>query len=118
MGYPSCNRSGSIENGSWLPFFVILLFILLAFNGGKQMDRPEIDVKVTSILTERLGVSEARVKVGSHLIDDLGADSLDAVEVIMALEDTFDIDIPDVEADTLKTVGAICEYIEKRLGSK
>ena len=69
--------------------------------------------KVKKIIVEQLGVEEEEVAMESSFIDDLGADSLDIVELIMALEEEFDIEIPDSEAEKIATVGDAVEYIKK-----
>jgi len=68
--------------------------------------------KVKKIIVEQLGVEEDEVTMESSFIDDLGADSLDIVELIMALEEEFDIEIPDGEAEKITTVGDAVEYIK------
>ena len=68
--------------------------------------------KIKEIIVEQLGVNEEDVQLETRFIEDLDADSLDAVEVIMALEEEFDIEIPDEEAENFKTIGDIVEYIE------
>lgn len=68
--------------------------------------------KVKKIIIEELGVDESKVTIDSDLTEDLGADSLDAVELIMTLEDEFEMDIPDNIAHAMKTVKDIVEYIE------
>ena len=67
--------------------------------------------KVKEIIVEQLGVEEDIVKGEASFIDDLGADSLDVVELIMALEEEFDIEIPDAEAEKVATVNDVVEYI-------
>ncbi len=68
--------------------------------------------KVKEIVVEQLGVEEGEVKMEASFIDDLGADSLDIVELIMALEEEFDLEIPDKEAEKIATVGDAVEYIK------
>jgi len=68
--------------------------------------------KVKKIIVEQLGVEEDDVTMESSFIDDLGADSLDIVELIMALEEEFDLEIPDSEAEKIATVGDAVEYIK------
>ena len=68
--------------------------------------------KLVGIIVEELGVEKNDVKLESNLNDDLGADSLDAVELIMAIEDSFEISVSDEAAQTLTTVGKIVSYIE------
>lgn len=71
--------------------------------------------KVKNIVVEQLGVSEADVQIDSTFIDDLGADSLDIVELIMAFEEEFEIEIPDDAAEKIKTVRDAVDYIEKQI---
>ncbi len=71
--------------------------------------------KVKNIVVEQLGVSEADVQIDSTFIDDLGADSLDIVELIMAFEEEFEIEIPDDAAEKIKTVHDAVDYIEKQV---
>ncbi|MDO4690647.1 MULTISPECIES: acyl carrier protein [Fusobacterium] len=68
--------------------------------------------KVKEIIVEQLGVEADQVKLESNFIDDLGADSLDTVELIMAFEEEFGVDIPDTEAEKIKTVKDVIDYIE------
>jgi len=68
--------------------------------------------KVREIVVEQLGVEEDEVTMESSFIDDLGADSLDIVELIMALEEEFDTEVPDEEAEKITTVGDVVEYIK------
>ena len=68
--------------------------------------------KVKAIVVEQLGVDEAEVTIDSTFIDDLGADSLDIVELIMALEEEFNVEIPDDVAEKIKTVKDTVEYID------
>ena len=68
--------------------------------------------KVKEIVVEQLGVDEAEVSIDSTFIDDLGADSLDIVELIMAFEEEFNVDIPDDVAEKIKTVKDTVEYID------
>lgn len=68
--------------------------------------------KVKKIIVEQLGVEEDDIALESSFIDDLGADSLDIVELIMALEEEFDLEIPDSEAEKITTVGDAVEYIK------
>ena len=65
------------------------------------------------IIVEQLGVDEGEVTTSASFVDDLGADSLDRVELIMAFEEAFELEIPDTEAETIKTVQDAVDYIEK-----
>ncbi|MCK5812300.1 MAG: acyl carrier protein [Clostridiales bacterium] len=67
--------------------------------------------KVKEIIIEQLGVDDDLIKMEASFIEDLGADSLDIVELIMSMEDEFGIDIPDTEAEKISTVGSAVEYI-------
>ncbi len=71
-----------------------------------------IEEKVKNIIVEQLGVSEEQVKPEAKFIEDLGADSLDTVELVMAFEEEFDITVPDDEAEKLTSVGDVITYIE------
>ena len=76
------------------------------------MTATNIEAKVKSIIADQLGVSEDKVKVESSFIEDLGADSLDIVELVMAMEEEFDVQIPDEEAENIKTVGDAINYVK------
>ncbi|MCH7782895.1 acyl carrier protein [candidate division KSB1 bacterium] len=73
--------------------------------------------KVKEIIVEQLGVDASEVTIEAKFIEDLGADSLDTVELVMALEEEFDIEIPDDEAEKLITVGSAVDYIDNNLES-
>ena len=70
-----------------------------------------IEERVKKITIEQLGVTEAEVKINSSFVDDLGADSLDTVELVMALEEEFDTEIPDEDAEKISTVNEAVSYI-------
>ena len=76
----------------------------------------EVFDKVKEIIIDHLGVEESAVTMEASLVDDLKADSLDTVEMIMSLEEEFNIDIEDSEAESLKTVGDAVRFIEERSG--
>ena len=76
------------------------------------MSSEEILEKVKKIIVEQLGVAETAVTMEASFIDDLGADSLDIVELIMALEEEFDMEIPDSDAEKVVTVGDVVDYIK------
>ncbi len=71
--------------------------------------------KVRDIICDQLSVEESAVQLETHLMKDLEADSLDAVEIIMAIEDEFDFEVPDEDAERFQSVGDIVKYIEERL---
>jgi acyl carrier protein len=73
--------------------------------------------KVKSIIAEQLGVKIEEVKPEASFIDDLGADSLDTVELIMALEEEFNVEIPDEDAEKMTKVGDAIKYIEQKSGN-
>jgi acyl carrier protein len=75
----------------------------------------EKETKIKQIIAEKLGVSEDKVIAQASFIDDLGADSLDQVELIMAFEDAFDIEIPDEDAEKLRTVKDAMDYLESKI---
>lgn len=79
------------------------------------MNQEEIFEKVKKIIVEQLGVAETSVTMEASFIDDLGADSLDIVELVMALEEEFDIEIPDADAEKVTTVGDVVEYIKENV---
>jgi acyl carrier protein len=72
-----------------------------------------VDEKVKQIIVEQLGVDEAEVTANANFVDDLGADSLDTVELVMAFEEAFDIEIPDEDAEKIRTVQDAVDYISK-----
>ncbi len=74
----------------------------------------EITDKVKDIIVEQLGVNAEQVTPEAKFIEDLGADSLDTVELVMAFEEEFNIEVPDEDAEKLTTVGHVYDYVEKR----
>ncbi len=75
-----------------------------------------IEDRVKKIVAEQLGVKEEKVKAEASFVDDLGADSLDTVELVMALEEEFETEIPDEEAEKITTVQLAINYINENLG--
>lgn len=76
-----------------------------------------VEERVVDIVAEQLGVSKDQIKRETHFVNDLGADSLDTVELVMELEEEFDINIPDDAAEKITTVGEAIDHIEKAVGS-
>jgi acyl carrier protein len=76
----------------------------------------DVDEKVKDIIVEELGVEREKLTDAASFMEDLGADSLDTVELVMAFEKEFDIDIPDEEAEKLRTVGDALKYLHEKLG--
>jgi acyl carrier protein len=83
--------------------------------GGSDM---AVEEKVKDIIAEQLGVKKEEIKAESSFVDDLGADSLDTVEVVMALEEEFGIEIPDEDAEKITTVGEVVKYIDEKVQAK
>jgi acyl carrier protein len=77
----------------------------------------ELDDKVINIIVEELGVERDKVVADASFMEDLGADSLDTVELVMAFEKEFDVDIPDEEAEKLRTVGDALKYLHDKMES-
>jgi acyl carrier protein len=77
-----------------------------------------IEDKVKDIIAEELGVEREKLTDDASFMEDLGADSLDQVELVMAFEKEFDIDIPDEEAEKLRTVGDALKYLHEKMGNK
>ena len=75
------------------------------------MTKEEVTKKVIDVISEQLGKPVEEIKLGSSFVEDLGADSLDSVELIMELEETFDIEIPDDEAEQITTVESAVERV-------
>jgi acyl carrier protein len=79
-----------------------------------KMDRNEVIERITKVVSEQMGVDEDKVKPESIFIEDLGADSLDIVELVMAFEDEFETTIPDTELEGIRTVDAAADFIVKQ----
>ena len=74
----------------------------------------EIEKKIANILTEKLGIAESEITPDANFVRDLGIDSLDYAELVMDFEQTFDIKIPDDDADKMQTIGQAVKYIEAK----
>ncbi len=81
------------------------------------MDLNEAMEKVKTVILKQLDLDKADLVPSAHILDDLGADSLDVVELVMALEQEFELEIPDEEAEQIETVGDIFKYIEEKLAA-
>ncbi len=83
---------------------------------GKEVEKPmEIEDRVKKVIVEQLGVEEDKVTLEASFVEELGADSLDTVELVMAFEEEFDIEIPDEDAEKILTVGRAMEYIKEKM---
>ncbi len=82
----------------------------LLINQGDNMSTYD---KIKEVIIDKLGVDEDTIKTDAHFVNDLGADSLDTVELIMEFEEEFGIEIPDEDAENITTVGSAVDYIEK-----
>ena len=78
----------------------------------------DVEAKVKSIVAEQLGVDQAEISHETSFVNDLNADSLDTVELVMEFEDEFDMSIPDEEAEKIQTVGQAIDHIQKYLDNK
>ncbi len=87
--------------------------------GGEEREMvQEIEPRVKEIIVEQLSVDPEQVTLQASFVNDLGADSLDTVELVMALEEEFDLEIPDEEAEKIGTVGQAVEYIKTKMQDK
>jgi acyl carrier protein len=85
---------------------------------GGEIDVKEIESKVIDIISEQMGADKSEITRETSFINDLNADSLDTVELVMEFEDEFDMSIPDEEAEKIQTVGAAVDYIVNVMHSK
>jgi len=76
-----------------------------------------LESRVTDLIVEQLGVSREEAVLNASFIDDLGADSLDIVELVMTLEETFDIEIPDDDAEKMQTIADAIDYLKERVSA-
>jgi acyl carrier protein len=83
--------------------------------GTRMASEDKVEERVKKIIMENLGVEEDDVVPEAKFVDDLGADSLDTVELVMAFEEAFDINIPDEDAEKILTVGKAIEYIKEKI---
>jgi acyl carrier protein len=79
------------------------------------MDRSEVSERLTVVLVSELGLDESKIRDDAHFEEDLDVDSLGVVELLMALEDEFDVKIPDEEAESIVTVGQAVDLVHKKL---
>jgi acyl carrier protein len=93
--------------------FTHKIFFFVTYNSLKKIEMSEIKTKVISIIVDKLGVEESEVTNEASFTNDLGADSLDTVELIMEFEKEFNIAIPDDQAEKIQTVGDAVSYIEE-----
>jgi acyl carrier protein len=82
---------------------------------GKVKQMENIEQRVKKIVAEQLGVNESEIKIESSFVNDLGADSLDTVELVMALEEEFETEIPDEEAEKITTVQQAINYVQSHV---
>lgn len=98
----------------------VVLRYILAMPWGKILEDSQVmssvEERVKKIVIEQLGVKEEEVKAEASFVDDLGADSLDTVELVMALEEEFECEIPDEEAEKITTVKQAIDYVNEHLG--
>jgi acyl carrier protein len=83
----------------------------------RRLETMSLEERVTELIVEQLGVSKDEVVAKASFVDDLGADSLDIVELVMSLEESFDIEIPDEDAEKIQTIGDATAYLKERLES-
>jgi acyl carrier protein len=81
----------------------------------EKMDRSEVSERLTGVLVSELGLDESKIKDDAHFEEDLDVDSLGVVELLMALEDEFDVKIPDEEAESIVTVGQAVDLVHQKL---
>jgi acyl carrier protein len=89
-----------------------MVYVEIMSNMSEEKVMSSIEDRVTDIVVEQLGLERDKVKPESKFVDDLGADSLDTVELVMALEEEFDIEIPDEEAEKIATLRDAIAYVE------
>jgi acyl carrier protein len=77
-----------------------------------------IAVKLQAIIADQLGIDEAEVQSDANILDDLGADSLDVVELVMVIEEAFQIEIPDEAVEAMRTIGDVDKYVTSRVSAQ
>jgi acyl carrier protein len=82
-------------------------------SGVEPMDEKEIEDKVVAIVAEQMGVDKGELSRDTHFVNDLNADSLDTVELVMEFEDEFETSIPDEQAEKIQTVGQVIDFINE-----
>jgi acyl carrier protein len=92
----------------------VFSLLKLSFVEGEFPTMPSIQERVVDIVAEQLGVEKDKITRDTHFVNDLGADSLDTVELVMEFEEEFDIDIPQDAAEKIQRVGEAIDYIEKQ----
>jgi acyl carrier protein len=113
-GALAISTSGSVESMSLSVPHVLGGVTLVANRRKTRGGFMSVEQKVKQIIVEQLGVDEAQVDPTASFVDDLGADSLDIVELVMAFEEAFDLDIPDEDAEKIATVKNAVDYIESK----
>jgi len=108
------NKSASVIKDSQTPASAVMKEGQLTPSGSTS----SVDERVIGIVCENLGVNKEQVTRQTSFIEDIGADSLDIVELVMELEEEFEITIPDDQAEQIKTVGEAIDYIERELAKK
>ena len=112
------------KNGDFFPFFLggspFLSYLCTSyyFNLQKYTTMSEIESRVKAIIVEKFGVSESEVTSEANFTNDLSADSLDRVELIMEIEDEFGISIPEDQAEKIATVGDAVKFVEEKVAEK
>lgn len=103
---------------SWQFLNFVILLQQIMFNLQKNTTMSEIESRVKAIIVEKFGVSEAEVTSEANFTNDLSADSLDRVELIMEIEDEFGISIPEDQAEKIATVGDAVKFVEEKVAEK
>jgi acyl carrier protein len=82
---------------------------------SEKLTDSDLAVRIRALVAEQLGVDPSELSPDANILEDLGADSLDVVEMVMAIEETFDIEIPDEDAEAIRTVGDVESYVSQRV---